>query len=168
MPGTTAPTFADGVEVTIAGITVDSPLEVLNGRSGIVVGSRRIDGVELVTVHLDYAVTSDELELMFGRGATFAALTEDPDGHRIELPARMLAPRAALLHPAGGEFLSLMRAVVAEVRAMARRDGGELWTMARDLVTVPWVKANMPRTVTTTADARAWIHYRATTDAFGF
>lgn len=167
---TITPTFANGVEVTIAGITVDSPLEVLNGRTGIVVESRRpvVGGVELVTIHLDYAITSDELELMFGEGATFAAVTEDPTGHRVDMLARKLVAKAPLPDPAGHDFRALVSAALCEVRSMARRVGGELWTMARDLVTVAWLESHMPYGITTAADARAWIHHKATTDAFDF
>lgn len=167
---TTAPRFANGVEVTVTGVTVDSPKEVFNGRTGIVVDSRRIGAghVELVTVHFDYPVTADEIDLMFDGRGTLADVTEDPTGHRVDFLASLLAPKAALLDPAGREFDALVHAALLEVRGMARRGGGELWTMARELVTAPWLKANLPYTITTAADARAWLHHKAATDAFGF
>jgi hypothetical protein len=161
---TTIARLAIGRRVTTAGIGMASPFEVLNSRTGTVVALGR----QLVTVHLDYPVTADEVELMFGKRATLADVTDDETGHRVEMLARHLIDEATLLDPNGRAFRNLAVYAMREIKLMVRRDGvSEVWSMLAEVYDVDRMVAELPHTITTGPDARAWVHHRVAQDSFG-
>lgn len=157
-----------GTSVTIARIPEISPLSVLNGRTGVV----RVDGHSerhrLVSIHLDYPISRDEVALMYGDSATLADASDDGEGYVIKVLARMLDPKADLLDPDGPEARKLVTAVISEIRGMARRTSDEVWKILRDEFDADRIARELPYAITTEADARAWVQQRAYSDAFGY
>lgn len=166
-------TLATGTRVTISGIGTTSPFEVLNGRTGTIVPAPAGRRAPLITVHLDYPVSADEVALMFGTDGTLDDVTgEDVTGHRVDMLARHLTPEATPLDPSGFRFRALAANVLREIYRMrrhVRREGGsEIWAVLSDAYDIDRVVAEMPHTITTGEDARAWVHHRVAQDAFGF
>lgn len=158
---------AIGTPVMITGIGIDSPFEVFNGRTGTVVAHSE-GKFDLVTVHLTYPVNSEDIDLAFGSRGTMDDITSDANGDRVEFLAMHLADVPEFIDPDGDTARTFVSAILAEIRGMARRSRREIWRMLAEDITPERVRAELDYRITTKADARAWVHFRANTDYWGY
>jgi hypothetical protein len=163
---------ATATAVKIAGIPVDSPFSVFNGRTGHVVGPGRFG---LVQVRLTFVITADEVVLAFGPDGTVADFTDDSSGHDVYTLGKFLVD-APIVEPGRLEedMDDLALAARSEVRRMARKvrgegTGSELWQMVAERGQALAYFANLiPESVATPEDAIAWVHEHAARECFGF
>ena len=158
---------AIGTQVMITGISLDSPFEVFNGRTGIVAAHPE-GKFNFVTVHLTYPVNSEDIDLAYGPRGTMGDFTMDANGDRVDFLAKHLADVPDLIDPEGEQARVFVSAVLSEIRGMARRSHREIWKIMRDMVTADRVRAELDPRITTKEDARAWVHFRVNTDRWGF